>query len=203
MRYREHGVLKMATCKVCKGIPFDTLPSEEENAFPHHSSLKALEKSAKKCPLCNLILWAGCCSLKPLGGGVTYGPGIKLPSGKTVMFLSIESNYTDFGTHGTEKGACLTNDFSKPQPNFLEPRLESPENFPHDLKRVRPWLFGNWWESGLERRVPQLLGLGVRFGTSPAIEDGLLNDDKSQVTLCGSYLRIRTDDGKSSHDARH
>jgi hypothetical protein len=80
--------------------------------------------------------------------------------------------------------------------------MESPENFTHDLDRVRPWLFGNWWKPGLERRFPQLIGLGVRFGTSPAIEDGLLND-QNQIVLCGSYLRIRTDDGKSSHNAQH
>jgi hypothetical protein len=48
MRYKEHGILKMATYKVCKGILFNTLPSEEENAFSHHSNLKILEKSIKK-----------------------------------------------------------------------------------------------------------------------------------------------------------
>ena len=46
----------MAICFICLTTPWYSLPSEDEKAYPHHSSIEDLENSALNCPLCALIL---------------------------------------------------------------------------------------------------------------------------------------------------
>lgn len=46
----------LSICNVCRSIPFDQLPSEDEAAYPHQPSIVVLEESAKTCPLCALLL---------------------------------------------------------------------------------------------------------------------------------------------------
>lgn len=60
-------------------------------------------------------------------------PGLKLISSNNVGDTSIESKYADMtsplvGSRSTEKGASLTNDLSKPQPDLQPPKLRSPED---------------------------------------------------------------------------
>jgi hypothetical protein len=48
----------MDLCDICKAIPYDRLPSEENPGYPHQPSLDALTASATKCQLCKFILEA-------------------------------------------------------------------------------------------------------------------------------------------------
>lgn len=92
----------MELCKVCKEIPFDILPSEEQPAVPYHKRLGELEDSAKKCNFCLLILYAAgelSMILKNIrdensnanpGVWVTLTPKHTLPSGCEVSFTVIE-----------------------------------------------------------------------------------------------------------------
>ena len=77
---------------------------------------------------------------------------------------------------------------------------------------VTVWLFGNWWKVGLkdyivgnrEERADkkkeddggalQLVGLGVRLGTGPRLEDGEGNTNDTGV-LRGTSIRIRVNFG--------
>ena len=82
----------MDLCEICRTIPFDTLPSEEEPGVPHQPTLAALEASAASCVLCDLIFEAAgevgqlIKGANP-GGFVEYSPG-KLPSCRNVEFVS-------------------------------------------------------------------------------------------------------------------
>ena len=75
-------------------------------------------------------------------------------------------------------------------------------SFGNDLS-VRPWLFGNWWKARLPNDPLQLMGLGVRLAATPDLEDAEGNGperatDNTLVVVHyhGSYLRVRTDDGR-------
>ena len=59
-------------------------------------------------------------------------------------------------------------------------------------KTLRPWLYGNWWRSPAPETPMQLIGLGVRLGTSPSIQDAV-GSTKKEVRLRGTQLRFRVD----------
>jgi hypothetical protein len=184
----------MVNCDLCQGIPFQNLPSEEEDALPHQPSLDALEISAEACSICKLILWAAGCSLASPGGGVAYHPGVTLPSGRKVTCEFIEGNYGGLDLmHGLENGAVFLDPSSAKAdlraPIFIDPCSRFPTG-----ANVRPWLFGNWYRSPFEKKPLLLVGLGVRLGTGPSIEEAEGNS-KEKIRFKGTYLRIRTDDG--------
>lgn len=66
---------------------------------------------------------------------------------------------------------------------------------------VKIWLYGNWWAER-PRMVPsQLMGLGVRLGNSPNIEDGEGNNLNNEggyrnIRFHGSQIRMKTDDSE-------
>src|SRR2546421_521118 len=93
----------MNICVVCRAIPFDRLPSEDEEALPHYSSLRELETSANTCSLCDLILLAagefalirkneksGNSNANP--GGWTTLTSLKSASGKLVSYSIVGGN---------------------------------------------------------------------------------------------------------------
>ncbi|OAP60541.1 hypothetical protein AYL99_05543 [Fonsecaea erecta] len=185
-------------CDVCDKIPFADLPSEEQDAIPHHPSLDALQASYQSCDICTLIWWAAGCSLVDVGGMVAFRPGVKYPSGRKIMTRETEGNYSPLaGLRALENGASMF-DTSGPEPDFREPVFVNPrERFPKDdesSRKIRPWLFGSWYKSPFTNKPLQLIGLGVRLGTGPSIEEAVGNNDKD-VRIRGTFIRIRTDDG--------
>jgi hypothetical protein len=216
---RYLAAVRMKNCALCQKIPFDKLPSEEEDALPHQPSLDALEASATSCSLCKLIWWAAGCFMVPLGGmrSETY---VEYPSGRVIRTAMVGSSHFSLtGARALEYGVTLF-DFSSPkhdlrEPVFMDPRsrflkgtnlrsrlfgnwFKSPFKGPRSRFakgiNVRPWLFGNWYQSPFKDRGFQLIGLGVRLVTGPSIEDAVGNS-KEEVNIRGTYLRIRTDDG--------
>jgi hypothetical protein len=182
----------MENCDLCQNIPFEQLPSEEEDALPHQPSLDALELSAKTCSVCELIWWAAGCSLARPGGVVELQPNIALPSGRKVLAEFLYSNYTAMG-HGLENGVLFSDDTSA-KPDLRPPiYIDLRSHFPTGAN-IRPWLFGNWYKSVFDPNKLLLVGLGVRLGAVPGIEEAESNS-KEKIRLHGTYLRIRTDDG--------
>lgn len=191
-------------CANCLKIRWCSLPSEEQDGAPHHLNLEALEKSAETCALCTLIIWAGGCSLGGVGGMISMTSGIELPSGIKVMASEIGSNYNSMGMRALENGAAML-DFSSPQPDYRPPVCRDPrDNLPEGtLSQIRPWLFGSWWKS-LQSQLPlQLIGLGVRYGTTARIEDAAqLESDKrrdNDINFRGTFLRVRVDPSKNHY----
>lgn len=66
---------------------------------------------------------------------------------------------------------------------------------------VRPWLYGNWWkrlprftQNGWESEGDtdlQLIGISVRLGTGPKVDQGEGNDAK-KINFRGTAVRVRT-----------
>ncbi|KIX95530.1 uncharacterized protein Z520_08650 [Fonsecaea multimorphosa CBS 102226] len=184
-------------CEICDQIPFGDLPSEEQDAIPHQPSLDALEASKESCQICSLIWWAAGCSLVDVGGMVGFRPGVGYPSGRSIMTQETESNYSHLGgMRAMENGASMF-DNSGPEPDLREPAFLNPRaRFPADDKsssKIRPWLFGSWYKSPFTDRRLQLIGLGVRLGTGPSVEEAEGNSNEN-VRIRGTFLRIRTDD---------
>lgn len=194
-------------CEFCKVIPFQDLPSEDEEGFPHQPSLEALKASAAVCALCYLILDAVFSLRKRIedegnAGTVAevqdyYGRPREMPSGRTVMeIVSLGAYYP--GSH-----AMVT---SRPAAGGGKPvSVQSGYAFADDTS-IRPWLFGNWWKADDSGSQLQLIGLGIRLAATPNMEDAEGNcfelrcDSNTvlppSIVYRGSYLRIRTDDGK-------
>lgn len=179
----------MENCKICKEIPFHNLPSEDEPALPHQPSLAALESSAERCYLCKLILLAagelifilkneraGNNNANP-GGWMEYTSS-KSPSGHLVTYKSHQG--------WNLAGGSLASGTDYRGPVFMSPR----QLFPDD-GNIRPWLFGSWWTLPTNP-LPQLVGLGVRLGATPLLEEAEGNTNEG-VNLRGTNLRIRTD----------
>ncbi|KAL5326255.1 hypothetical protein ACEPPN_007393 [Leptodophora sp. 'Broadleaf-Isolate-01'] len=181
----------MDVCSVCRNIPFESLPSEDEPAIPHYESLEALTESAKKCYLCSLILgMAGqLCQIQQNikegkhrdnpGGWISITAGDMLPSGKPVMCSSVEGNIS-------VGGGLMAGPGGYKGPIYFSPC----KMFPRGSK-VRPWLFGNWWNLD-GRSEPQLVGMGVRLGETGIVTQAVGNAE-DRIEYGGSNIRIRTD----------
>ncbi|OAL35153.1 hypothetical protein AYO20_05630 [Fonsecaea nubica] len=197
---RSHSravALSTMLCEICDQIPFGELPSEEQDALPHHASLDALEASKESCAICRLIWWAAGCSLVDIGGMVAFRPGVEYPSGRRIMTRETESNYSSLGSlRAMENGASMF-DNSDPEPDLRKPAFLDPrQRFPAEEEssgKIRPWLFGSWYMSPFTDRPLQLIGLGVRLGTGPSVEEAEGNSNED-VRMRGTFLRIRTDD---------
>lgn len=186
----------MDVCSVCRNIPFESLPSEDEPAIPHYESLEALTESAKKCYLCSLILgMAGqLCQIQQNikegkhrdnpGGWISITAGDMLPSGKPVMCSSVEGNIS-------VGGGLMAGPGGYKGPIYFSPC----KMFPRGSK-VRPWLFGNWWNLD-GRSEPQLVGMGVRLGETGIVTQAVGNAE-DRIEYGGSNIRIRTDNSKRS-----
>jgi hypothetical protein len=75
---------------------------------------------------------------------------------------------------------------------YAGPLYRDPVNiFPDN--GIRPWLFGNWWRIGKDS-PRQLIGLGVRLGIGPNLEDAVGNGP-TIFHLRGSSFRFRTELG--------
>jgi hypothetical protein len=176
-------------CDFCNSIPFERLPSEEELAYPHQPSLAALQTSATRCLLCQMILEAIGDVRRSIDNEARG-----VPEDRCVMFYP--------GTDHT--GARERTYFGPVPPRDLNAsvglgreRLSLHTDYAGDV--LRPWLYGNWWTLGdLSEgpyHLPQLIGIGVRLAKTPKIHDAEGNSNK-MVTYRGSGLRIRTDDGR-------
>lgn len=188
-------------CNTCSSTPLSSLPFENEDAYPHHLSLDALEKSCANCAMCALLYWAAGCSLVDYGGMVSFDT-INLSSGAQASAQFTESIFNRYGMRALENGAMMV-DFSGPVADYRPPvQIDLKMTFPNgtvirkgEAKAVRPWLFVNWYKSAFVGSKQLLMvGLGVRLGTSGKIEDAV-DCDGNTVKLRGSYLRFRSDQG--------
>ena len=185
-------------CALCRAIPFDRLPTEEQPALPHHSSLQALVVSgAQGCPLCVLIVLAVgdiCAAIKNArdgnkdaspGGWIAYSSAT-LPSGKSCQLTTEGGNYLKGSSSiGGSDGV----DYNGPM--YYNPL----ELFKPDAA-LRPWLFGNWWKHENPDLPPQLIAMGVRISKTPNLEDAAGNSSE-RVQLRGTLMRIRARPGRS------
>ena len=189
---------RTSVCQLCASIRFQDLPSEDEPGYSHQPSLHALTISASTCALCILILDAVIKIREDIenehqgnkgrAGWIEFSPAVS-PTGRRAIEMTSLGVYSSiYATGSNEENTAPT------RPSY---------QFASD-QSVRPWLFGNWWEVDGPGGSLQLIGIGVRVGPTPNIEDAEGNrmavtlengDVRDFIEYRGSYLRIRTDDG--------
>jgi hypothetical protein len=188
----------MDICDICKSIKFDQLPSEEEPAIPHQPDIDSLRESIGNCPICRVIfLAAGKLSTiihnertgngENVGGRVEYQTVLKrLPGQSASPYLKYVTHY---GYYDPDDDGW----YGGGPPGYAGPVYTDPtEIFPDS--NIRPWLFGSWWTLPTTESKPQLIGLGVRLGAGPNIEDAVGNSE-NKVHLRGTSFRFRTEHG--------
>jgi hypothetical protein len=108
----------------------------------------------------------------------------KLSSEKHVSEVTLFGGYTPGSIYMASRSATTPTKSDKPDYPFRRDN------------EVSPWVFGNWWSTDTSPSTPSLLiGLCVRVGTGPEIEDAEGNTTE-QIWYRGTNLRIRTDDSK-------
>lgn len=203
----------IALCALCQSIRWDRLPSEEEPGHAHQPNLESLERSARVCILCAFLLNA----VESIRADIDPStPAISEEQQPREGYISAVTAYPlPFGRTRTETfryGAC--------PPRFDESSTNAQTQFHQDLISsrfpngsyppgpLRPFLFGSWWKLDGSNTADQLIGLGVRLGTTPLIEDAEGNDRAFQeadgtitqrISYQGTYIRVRTGDGKLIH----
>jgi hypothetical protein len=200
-------------CNICLKVPWDNLPMEDGLAcYPHHRSRDALERSAKNCPGCKIILRAAIANWRDsraIRGGKGYWRRFEKinyitegSSGQDIMYMK-------------EYGSCMPAKFGKggvfaPTGSFDEdgehvwreslPALEALE-LESSTASMRVWLYGNWWSDPNEplgkgkHSDLRLVGIGARFGRSPSIQDAI-NNKPNDMHIRGSAVGVCTNDGK-------
>lgn len=177
----------MEICAECRKIQFEELPFEDEPAITHLPNLRALRSSAESCCLCKAIYL----SASELGARIHHsrtGEGSE-PGGQVVYSLTGDSMHVrEMGYYGEDDdGLYGGSDTGYAGPVYRDPV----EIFPDP--GIRPWLFGNWWRTSKDS-PRQLVGLGVRLGVGPNLEDAVGNEPAT-FQLRGSSFRIRTELG--------
>jgi hypothetical protein len=211
MKYWPHWIMASdgALCTICEKIPYSKLPSEDEAAYPHQPSLEALSASARQCQLCKLILgivdelrksFEDEKSGRGAGRFIDYHPTNKATGIATQVFMGATPNSRTCNLSSSseqeEKGPASSATNRKDTQSTLS-KITHRETESYGV--VRPWIFGNWWilheEKGVAVPQYQLIGIGVRIGKTPYIEDAEGND-KTTVKHRGSQLRMRAVDGE-------
>jgi hypothetical protein len=205
----------MDICDVCKTIKLEDLPHEEDPGIPHHASLADLEASAECCSFCKVIflsvaelatvilndgnaaktneMFSEFASALENPPTVINFTGFKpqSPYGEEMLFKSADGQFKYkryAGYYGFDDGL-----FSGP-PGYKGPVYSQPSAAFENADKLRPYVFGNWWKSATDG-CDQLIGLGVRVGTSPRPEDAVGNRE-DMVHMRGSSFRFRTGHGK-------
>ncbi|KAJ1563135.1 hypothetical protein HK405_013961, partial [Cladochytrium tenue] len=163
--------------------------------------LAALRTSSTTCTLCAMILYAALRvrdDISAKHNGERRGAWITFsPASRGIVDRRFEETVGGRFLAGTN---MATGAFSDSPPQKREYAKKYP--FASD-DAVRPYLFGSWWipHEFHPSVLPQLVGFGVRLGTSPEPEDGEGNqrnvpNDKGElqnlVTYRGTFLRLRT-----------
>ena len=148
--------------------------------------------------LCSVFLNERSNNRAALPGGWLFHVPEKNEKGESVTY----EVYEGWHSNGTWTG----------NPGYKGPGYTDTKEVFADDGPVTVWLFGNWWRVGLkgyivgnrEKRVDkekegddgalQLVGLGVRLGTGPRLEDGEGNTKDTGV-LRGTSIRIRVNFG--------
>lgn len=192
------GPISSTTCAICQAIRWDRLPSEEEPGQAHQPSLAALERSARTCILCDLLLNAVTDMRSDIiPARISAATAYPLQSGgfcTEVMHYGPESPALDYDMRGDTSARFYEDQVSA--------RLTH-GSCPQGL--LRPFLFGSWWKLKGSDTADQLIGLGVRLGTTPLIEDAEGNERRHidgdgnvepHIVYRGTFIRLRTGDGR-------
>lgn len=190
----------MGLCSYCRAIPFDRLPAEDEAGLPHQPHLPALQASVETCSMCDLLCQAAY-RTRSMIVQQTY-QGNSMPVGWTSFSNRNSQGYVEgkatlrhhYG-HYNPGTTLACGGIGRPLPDDA-PGVK----FVND-ERMKCYLYGNWYKTlhSADQKESdstlQLIGMGMRLGTSPLIEDG--EGNSLEESHCrGSALRVRTMEGE-------
>jgi hypothetical protein len=171
----------MNSCRYCLDLPFDRLPSENEDALPHQPSLADLALSAKTCTVCRLI------------NNAVENLQDRIATGRPTQSFTLP---------GRDHKDITTKTCRPPKQVEFQLKEESQNRkplFPHGLPEqvekagpIRPWLYGNWWIVNGDEENLKLLGMGVRIGRGPSPFEAEGEEKWGEVSFRGSSLRLQT-----------
>jgi hypothetical protein len=208
---------EVGLCDTCTTIPFDKLPHEEDQAFPHKQDLLHLEESSKVCKLCKLILSA----IKDAQGDFDL-EGYDIADTMRPKKNSYEKIYSQdlfaskkFGVHqvlarvpGIEINLIMLRSRSKhvgsetdigpSGPLGSSNELVSRTEVEKDLSN-RVWLYGNWWTLLGVKQSPQLIGFGARLTRYPRMRISNVNGERRTVLYRGSDIRVFVECGNTPY----
>lgn len=178
------------------------IPWEDEPAIPHQPNLLVLEESSHSCALCYQVWVAAGRSLANRGGMVAFMPKKKIGD-RNVTIQAATGNFKLGGLfRAMASGAVVSNIADDIVPDLSELQWVHPRSIAQDPEKVGSYLFGNWYQSPYQGDDSlKLIGLGVRLGISPFIDDALGNKPDDWF-LAGTYLRFRTTYGELSFCSR-
>ena len=210
-------------CDLCVQVPWYSLQPEESAAYPHHQSRAALEKSAKTCNLCSLVLNAAISNYRDSNGsrfgsrywieffGIDFADGM---GGTRFIHYNRElgpfppSTSSDFARISKEcRGQPIrapTGHINHHTRQALPDGGKLQDNKALDLetyeKSMSVWLYANFWagkqpESESDQTAWRLMGFGARFARSSSIFDSI-GTHKDKISLRGGSIGVCTDDGK-------
>ena len=177
-------------CGLCQNIPWDRLPSEEEPALSHSPSLDALNLSAQSCALCSML------SLALVDLDTPHAP-------------EEGPRWTITTSYPLRTGGKRIEVVEYGESPSIDERNNNSATFDdlpqvHQLGRLRPFLFGSWWKFKDSNTPNQLIGLGVRLGRTPLIEDAQGNERNfvgedgivnQRIVFRGTHIRLRIGEG--------
>lgn len=202
-------------CDTCTAIPFDELPHEEDEAYPHKQGLSDLEESSKVCKLCKLILSAikyaqGDFDLESYDIADTIRPKMNDYDTAHSKDLSPAAS-KKFGVHqailrlpGTEISHIILRSRSVHTGQETELGPGGPRDLSAAITRMdmqkdplnRVWLYGNWWTLlGFNQCTPQLIGFGARLTRNPSLRISDVNGERRSILFRGSDIRVFTEYG--------
>jgi hypothetical protein len=115
----------------------------------------------------------------------------ELPDGRKVDKRVWNGNYNNTGMMRSLSCGAAMIDTGNAQADLAEPlSVDLRARFPAG-SNIRPWLFGNWYRSPYQDRSPLLVGLGVRLGTGPWMEEAEGNstiNNTIHMDIKGTYL---------------
>jgi hypothetical protein len=185
----------MDRCDFCKQIQhdFESLPDEEDAGLPHRD-LISLSKFADQCALCHVVFM----TVKELAAIIHNEETQEEdnPYSQHNAVYSKEAGCYKF-MHYSGYNDIYGGPIVSGPPSYTGPVFRDPFTVFKDCDKLRAYLFGSWWKP-FQGEKRQLIGLGVRVGTSPRAEDGVGNSEET-VHLRGSSLRFRTAYGEFLH----
>lgn len=120
-------------------------------------------------------------------------PVVELPDGRKLEKRVFNGNYNNTGVMRSLPCGASMIDIGNAEADLGEPiSVDLRARFPRG-SNIQPWLFGNWYTSPYRDMRPFLVGLGVRLGIGPWLEEAEGNrivNDTIHVDIKGTYLCV-------------
>ncbi len=195
-----HPSIANHLCQSCTAIPWARLPSEDEAAYPHQPSIRALKDSSATCRLCLVLSFAIQAFQRQLDFETTHDLNeVPVPIKAVCPPLNDETILRYMGWNHL---ASFERIDLRRLHHLDEGQGTHDAGHTNNEDEEHIWLYGNWWIKELPGSPPdryqyQLIGIGVRLSqrarpwrtqcTPPG--SPLLIHRGSQIRICVNHSK--------------